>query len=158
MKTVWYGDFPLGRFGLVEEDGALTHLLLPGTPEPAGCGLGKTPLLQRAAQQLGEYFAGRRQVFDLPLSPRGTLFQCRVWEALQKVPYGETCTYKDLAVAVGIPKGFRAVGMANHCNPIAILIPCHRVVGTNGSLTGYAGGLDMKAALLKLEQGSQRNG
>ena len=94
------------------------------------------------------------QTCALPIS----LFQCRVWEALQKIPYGETCTYKDLAVAVGIPKGFRAVGMANHCNPIAILIPCHRVVGTNGSLTGYAGGLDMKAALLKLEQGSQRNG
>lgn len=158
MKTVWYGDFPLGRFGLVEEDGALTHLLLPGAPEPAGCRQGETPLLQRAAQQLREYFAGRRQAFDLPLSPRGTPFQCRVWEALQKIPYGETCTYKDLAIAVGSPKGFRAVGMANHCNPIAILIPCHRVVGTNGSLTGYAGGLDMKAALLKLEQGSQNNG
>ena len=158
MKTIWYGDFPLGRFGLAEPDGAITHLLLPTTPEPAGCTQGETPLLREAARQLEEYFAGRRRVFDLPLSPRGTAFQRRVWEALQAIPYGETCTYKDLAIAVGSPKGFRAVGMANHCNPIAIFIPCHRVVGTNGSLTGYAGGLDMKAALLRLERDSLSSG
>ena len=110
-----------------------------------------TPLLQRAVTQLTEYFASRRRVFDLPLDERGTPFQLRVWEALRRIPYGVTWSYKQLAAEVGSPRGFRAVGMANHCNPISIVTPCHRVIGTNGTLVGYAGGIDIKRALLDLE-------
>lgn len=110
-----------------------------------------TPLLTQAVRELTEYFAGGRKAFDLPLSPHGTPFQRSVWDALTMIPYGETRTYAEIAAAVGCPKGARAVGMANHNNPVMILIPCHRVIGANGSLTGYAGGLDVKKALLTLE-------
>lgn len=105
----------------------------------------------RAFEELEEYFLGRRREFDLPLSPDGTEFQKRVWAALREIPYGETRSYSEIAGQVGNPKAVRAVGMANHRNPIAIMIPCHRVIGKNGSLTGYAGGLDLKERLLKLE-------
>ena len=109
-------------------------------------------LLDEACAQLGEYFAGGRKEFDLPLKPEGTEFQKQVWEALCRIPYGETRTYKEIAEMIGNPKACRAVGMANHNNPICIVIPCHRVVGADGSLTGYAGGLDKKKGLLDLEQ------
>lgn len=105
----------------------------------------------RAFEELEEYFLGRRREFDLPLSPDGTEFQKKVWAALREIPYGETRSYSEIAGQVGNPKAVRAVGMANHRNPIAIMIPCHRVIGKNGSLTGYAGGLDLKERLLKLE-------
>ena len=98
-----------------------------------------------------EYFAGQRKEFSLPLAPKGTEFQLRVWQALLQIPYGETRSYGELAAMVGNPKACRAVGGANHRNPLSILIPCHRVVGTGGSLTGYAGGLSVKEFLLKLE-------
>jgi len=104
-----------------------------------------------AHTQLQEYFAGKRKVFDLELAPSGTDFQKKVWQALLKIPYGKTATYKEIAAAIGHPKAARAVGMACNKNPIAIIIPCHRVVGSNGSLTGYAGGLEMKKRLLELE-------
>ena len=104
-----------------------------------------------APAQLREYFAGTRRTFDLPLAPRGTAFQQRVWAALRAIPYGETCTYGELAAAIGSPSASRAVGMANHHNPIPIVIPCHRVIGANGTLTGYAGGLEIKRKLLALE-------
>lgn len=110
-----------------------------------------TPLLVQAKAQLSEYFAGTRQEFTLPLSPKGTPFQQKVWAALQTIPYGQTRSYGEIARQIGSPKAARAVGMANHHNPIAILIPCHRVVGQNGALTGYAGGLERKKALLQLE-------
>ena len=106
--------------------------------------------------QLSQYFDGRRKKFDLKLSYHGTEFQIKVWKALEKIPYGETCTYKDIAESVGIPKGCRAVGMANNRNPIVIVVPCHRVIGMNGSLTGYAGGLEMKEYLLDLEKRNQK--
>ncbi len=105
-----------------------------------------------AAEQLKEYFAGVRKTFDLPIKLCGTPFQMRVWQQLQKIPYGQTRTYKQIAEAVGSPKACRAVGMANHNNPIAIIVPCHRVIGSNGLLTGYAGGLDFKQYLLNLEK------
>lgn len=105
----------------------------------------------RAAAQLTEYFAGKRKVFDLPLDPQGTEFQKRVWQALREIPYGTTCSYGEIAAKVGNPKASRAVGGANNKNPIAIVIPCHRVIGANGSLVGYASGLQTKEALLKLE-------
>ena len=105
----------------------------------------------RYVSELEEYFAGTRHAFDFPLDLRGTDFQLRCWNALLKIPYGETRSYADLARAVGCPRGFRAVGAANHDNPIAIVVPCHRVIGSDGGLGGYGGGLDAKRWLLELE-------
>jgi methylated-DNA-[protein]-cysteine S-methyltransferase len=107
--------------------------------------------LRPAAAQLAEYFAGQRTRFDLPLAPRGTAFQRAVWDELLRIPFGETATYGDIARAIGRPAAFRAVGGANHVNPIAIIIPCHRVIGADGSLTGYGGDVSRKRALLDLE-------
>ncbi|MCI8387791.1 MAG: methylated-DNA--[protein]-cysteine S-methyltransferase [Clostridiales bacterium] len=111
----------------------------------------RSELTDKAYCQICEYFNGQRFVFDIPIKPKGTEFQQKVWKALCEIPYGETRTYGEIAAAVGNPKACRAVGMANHCNPICIVIPCHRVIGANGSLTGYAEGLSIKAALLKIE-------
>ncbi len=140
-------DSPVGALTLISDGAALTHLLFghrKAETEP-------DDVLREAKRQLSEYFAGQRREFDLPLRPSGTEFQLRVWQALREIPYGRTATYADIARAVGRPKAFRAVGQANHVNPISILIPCHRVVGSDGSLTGYGGGLDAKTALLALE-------
>ncbi|MGF1905707.1 methylated-DNA--[protein]-cysteine S-methyltransferase [Aliivibrio salmonicida] len=109
------------------------------------------PILRLTVSQLKEYFNGERREFSIPLAANGTEFQNKVWQALTTIPYGETWCYKDLAIAVGNPKASQAVGGANGKNPISIIVPCHRVIGKNGSLTGYAGGLDIKDALLKLE-------
>jgi len=109
------------------------------------------PVLDRASHQLDEYFAGRRREFDLPLEFLGTDFQRRAWQALQSIPYGETRTYADMARQIGQPTAVRAVGAANGRNPISIIVPCHRVIGTSGALTGFGGGLDAKAKLLALE-------
>ena len=141
---------PLGEMGLGEEEGAIIALYLPGCPVPRLISR-PTPLLEEGRRQLLEYLAGERQTFDLPLAPAGTPFQRAVWQALQTIPYGQTRSYGDIARQIGRPKAFRAVGMANHENPIPIFIPCHRVVGSDGSLTGYAGGLELKKALLGLE-------
>lgn len=111
-----------------------------------------TPLLRKAAEEIGEYFAGSRRKFTLPLAPEGTPFQQKVWEALRTIPYGETRTYKQIAIQIGHNQSFRAVGMANNRNPIVIVVPCHRVIGYDGKLTGYAGGLDVKEQLLALEK------
>lgn len=110
-----------------------------------------TPLLLRAFEQLEEYLARVRKEFDLPLAPAGTPFQRKVWDALVQIPYGQTRSYRQIAEAVGSPKGFRAVGMANNRNPIAVFIPCHRVIGADGSMVGYGGGLEIKEHLLRLE-------
>ena len=139
---------PIGLLTIEETDGAITALRFGGetvSPPP-------TPLLQRAAQQLPEYFAARRRRFDLPLRPQGTAFQQAAWSALCDIPYGQTRTYAQQAAAIGRPKACRAVGMANHCNPLPLFIPCHRVIGAGGKLTGYAGGLAVKRFLLELEQ------
>lgn len=109
-------------------------------------------LFREATRQLDAYFLGKLESFDLKLAPEGTEFQKSVWKALCKIPYGETRTYKDIAASVGKPKAYRAVGLANNRNPIAIIVPCHRVIGSNDKLTGYASGLDLKAFLLKLEE------
>lgn len=146
----WMFDSPIGPLALGEEDGAIVRLWLPGQPTPRLMPH-KTPLLERAEGQLKEYFNGQRQVFDLPLAPVGTPFQQKVWKALQEIPFGRVESYGALARRIGSPKGSRAVGMANHHNPIPILIPCHRVVGADGKLTGYAGGLDCKIWLLERE-------
>lgn len=141
---------PIGLLTIEETDGAITALRFGGetvSPPP-------TPLLQRAAQQLTEYFAARRRRFDLPLRPQGTAFQQAAWSALCDIPYGQTRTYAQQAAAIGNPKACRAVGMANHRNPLPLFIPCHRVIGAGGKLTGYAGGLAVKRFLLELEQAS----
>jgi methylated-DNA-[protein]-cysteine S-methyltransferase len=110
------------------------------------------PVLLETEHQLTEYFSGKRIDFDLPLQPDGSEFQKKVWRALREIPFGQTRSYRDLAVAVGSSKAARAVGAANSKNPLSIVVPCHRVVGANGSLTGFAGGLETKAALLALER------
>lgn len=143
-------DTPLGQMALTGQDGGITRLYLPDAPIPRIASQ-ETPLLALGRAQLLEYLAGLRTRFDLPLSPHGTSFQHRVWDALLKIPYGQTRSYRDIAVTVDCPRGFRAVGMANNRNPIPIFIPCHRVVGADGSLVGYGGGLDLKRRLLALE-------
>ena len=141
-------DTPVGPLTLCS-DGAAVKALRFGihgeTDAP------ELPVLQQCALQLAEYFSGRRRQFDLPLAPEGTPFQRSVWRALCQIPYGETRSYGEIAVQIGTPKAARAVGMANNRNPIPILIPCHRVIGSTGKLVGYAGGLGTKEALLNLE-------
>ena len=155
--NVWYINSILGAICLEEENDALcgVHFCPDGAPElePLPRRVVETPLLQEAEEQLNEYFAGARREFDLPLAPKGTPFQKAVWAEMNKIPYGEVRTYGQLAAALGKPKAARAVGGACHSNPIAILQPCHRVVGSTGKLTGYAYGVEMKQYLLELEQG-----
>lgn len=141
-------EFPVGRLLLACRDEKLTRI--DRTDEP--CMDSDNALLLRARMELDEYFAGRRKEFDLPLAAEGTAFQQKVWAALCTIPYGETRTYGELAAQIGRPKACRAVGGANHKNPLSIVVPCHRVVGADGSLTGYGGGLPMKEFLLKLER------
>jgi len=148
MKHVLTCDAPIGRIWIAEEGGALTDLSFKPVPEAEEL---ETPLLKRAAVQLAEYFSGNRRRFDLPLDARGTAFQKLVWRALEDIPYGATRSYGDIARAVGKPAACRAVGQANNKNPIAIIIPCHRVIGADGGLTGYGGGLGVKQFLLELE-------
>jgi methylated-DNA-[protein]-cysteine S-methyltransferase len=150
MKKIFYYDTYAGRIGIAEEDGAITHLIF----SERDWTVEETDLIKETKRQLDEYFAGKRKEFDIPTRLEGTEFQKRVWEELRKIPYGKTVTYKDIAEAVGCPKGFRAVGLANNRNPISIIYPCHRVIGSNGSLTGYGGGLDVKEKLLELERGN----
>lgn len=150
MERFAYFSSPVGTLTLTEEEGALTGLYFGRLSRQGQEVL--SPVLEETARQLSEYFSGKRREFSLPLSPKGTEFQLRVWRALETIPYGETRSYGDMARLIGSPKACRAVGMANHRNPISIIVPCHRVVGANGSLTGYGGGLDAKRFLLDLEQ------
>ncbi|MDD5986359.1 MAG: methylated-DNA--[protein]-cysteine S-methyltransferase [Eubacteriales bacterium] len=131
------------------EAGVLTNNM-PSDQILAGDASGE--LVRDCKAQLGEYFTGKRQTFDLPLRPDGTAFQKNIWDHLREIPYGETRTYGELAAMAGNRKASRAVGMANHCNPILILIPCHRVIGADGSLTGYAAGIEAKKFLLQMEK------
>ncbi|MFI3168478.1 MAG: methylated-DNA--[protein]-cysteine S-methyltransferase [Faecalibacterium sp.] len=154
--AISYLNTGFGTLKLTEQEGALTALtfLEEGSApdlEPLPRTQSKSPLLCEAEQALNEYFAGLRQEFELALAPVGTPFQQAVWDALLDIPYGETRSYADIAAAIGKPKAVRAVGGACHNNPIAIIIPCHRVVGKNGNLTGYAGGLALKEYLLAQE-------
>lgn len=149
-------DTILGPMAVVEDEGRIAEVSFVREESGGDLTWGKvteqeTPLLKKARLELQEYAEGKRTEFDLPLVLNGTEFQKKVWKALCTIPYGETRTYKQIAEQVGSPKGFRAVGMANHNNPVGIIVPCHRVVGADGSLTGYAGGIDRKKALLELE-------
>lgn len=149
MNSCAVYPFPFGQLKIGYQGDVVT--LLARTDEPAG-DEGRTPLTDQVFGQIMEYLEGRRREFDFPYLLRGTQFQRKVWQALCDIPYGETRTYGEIAAAVGSPGAARAVGMANHRNPILIAVPCHRVIGADGSLTGYGGGLDMKKALLQLEK------
>lgn len=153
----YWRETVFGRIGVEEEDGFLTRIQLPGRGE-GEAQASEPPVVREAFRQLEAYFAGALTVFELPLNPKGTPFMLRVWEALRRVPYGSTASYKAIAEAVGNPRACRAVGLANNRNPLPIVIPCHRIVGSDGSLVGYAGGLGMKERLLLLErsQGATR--
>jgi methylated-DNA-[protein]-cysteine S-methyltransferase len=150
-------DSPVGPLTLVERDDRLAGLYMADQrhlPEPVTFGSRDDAVLPQVREQLSAYFAGELQDFDLPLALAGTPFQQQVWTALREVPYGSTCTYGALAEAIGRPSAVRAVGAANGRNPVCIVVPCHRVVGSTGQLTGYAGGVDKKARLLALEHGA----
>jgi methylated-DNA-[protein]-cysteine S-methyltransferase len=153
MTDVWHWiDSPLGKLLLVGDGTSLTRLAMSPRPNdvPAGGRHDPTAFVDVEAQ-LGAYFAGELTEFDLPLAPRGSDFQLSVWNELLEIPYGETASYGEIAAAIGRPDAVRAVGTTNGRNPIAVIIPCHRVIGADGSLVGYGGGLDRKRLLLELE-------
>jgi methylated-DNA-[protein]-cysteine S-methyltransferase len=154
-----YVELPFGRLGLASNDRGLAAILLPGQTLPAAYEPrpddGRNA---KAAAQLIEYARGERTTFDLALDPAGTPFQRSVWREVAAVPYGRTATYRDVARRIGQPAAVRAVGTANGANPLPIVVPCHRIVGTDGRLHGYAGGLDLKQALLELESAVPRKG
>jgi methylated-DNA-[protein]-cysteine S-methyltransferase len=145
---------PLGDLLLVAVDGALVKAHFAPFDEPDTAPTPHAPVLVEAARQLAEHFAGERTDFDLPLAPPGTAFQQRVWDELCRIPYGTTTTYGELAERLGDPRCVRAVGLANGRNPIAVVVPCHRVIGSDGKLRGYAGGIERKQRLLALESAS----
>jgi methylated-DNA-[protein]-cysteine S-methyltransferase len=143
-------ESPVGPLRLESQDGALVALHLNAKPGPENV---EDPVLADATEQLRAYFAGERTTFELPLDMHGNPFERRVWDELKQIPYGETVSYGEIAQRIGAPGAARAVGLANGRNPIAIIVPCHRVIGANGKLVGFGGGLPMKRALLDLEQG-----
>jgi methylated-DNA-[protein]-cysteine S-methyltransferase len=155
---------PVGPITIVGCDGMITGLYLQGQrhgPDPAALSLpadADDEPFAAAASQLTAYFDGTLTAFDLPLAPEGTPFQRKVWDGLRAIPYGQTVSYGELARRIGSPAASRAVGLANGRNPIAIIVPCHRVIGSDGSLTGYGGGLDRKRFLLALEQSAAPTG
>ncbi len=151
-------DSPIGHLLLVSSDKGIAEIAfdyersrLKTARQREGWTETESRLIQRCRRELDEYFAGERREFCVPLDLHGTPFQLRCWNALLDIPYGQTCSYADLARKVGSPQGFRAVGMANHDNPIPIIVPCHRVITSDRKLGGYGGGLDLKEKLLRLE-------
>lgn len=147
-------ESPIGPILLAGDEKGLRHLnFLKGKKiiEVPADWIENKEFFREVARQLEDYFSGKLQSFNLELAPEGTDFQKSVWKALCEIPYGETRTYKEIAVSIGKPKAYRAVGLANNRNPVAIIVPCHRVIGADGKLTGYASGLDIKEFLLRLE-------
>jgi len=160
MKKIFFYDYKICnlknilRLGIAEEDGAISRVCF-NPPKKSECyEEQETPLIKKTSRQLEEYFNRKRKKFDVPLKYKGTEFQMNVWKALGKIPYGERRSYGFLAGLAGNPKASRAAGMANNRNPIVIIIPCHRIIGYDGRLTGYAGGLELKQCLLDLESGN----
>ena len=152
-------DFEIGKLAICEDNGKIVLVNVVKTKEDieeiAKNSIQKeTSLIKNTKQQLDEYFAGKRKKFNIPIKLDGTDFQIKVWKELLKIPYGETCSYLDIAKCIGNPKASRAVGMANNKNKIIIIVPCHRVIGSNKKLVGYACGLDVKEKLLELEKGN----
>jgi methylated-DNA-[protein]-cysteine S-methyltransferase len=149
-------DSPVGPLLLAASERGVYKLLFDARPPAASAGqvwIESRDHLRTCAEQLDAYFRGELREFNLALDLRGSPFQVRCWEALRRIPYGATCSYAELASQVGSPRAFRAVGQANHNNPVSIIVPCHRVIGANGTLTGYGGGLSVKEKLLRLERG-----
>jgi methylated-DNA-[protein]-cysteine S-methyltransferase len=169
MNTLFFERFdtPIGTLTIAADPGGLRHIEFPSNRHPVdrfdwaqGARGGTADVLRATREQLMEYFAGARRDFDLPLMPQGTAFQMDVWKMLATIPFGETWSYRDLAHAIGKPDAVRAVGAANGRNPLPIVLPCHRVIGADGSLTGFGGGLPIKETLLRLEGAlpAQRSG
>lgn len=151
MKNIFYYETNLGKIGIAEDGKGITDLYLAEKLSSEDMNIKETPLIKETAKQLQEYLLGQRIEFDVPLSLNGTEFQKLVWNELKDVPYGKTYSYKELAQKIGKPTAARAVGMANNKNPILIIIPCHRIIGADGSLVGYAAGLEIKKQLLDME-------
>ena len=152
MDKLFFYDTELGRLGIRDNSQNITNLYFESENiSRDDVIIEESDLTKLAYTLIREYLDGQRKVFDLPLHPNGTEFQIKVWKALTEIPYGETRSYKDIAISIGNEKACRAVGMANNKNPIPIIIPCHRVIGANKKLVGYAGGLDLKERLLDLE-------
>ncbi|MBU8922453.1 MAG: methylated-DNA--[protein]-cysteine S-methyltransferase [Bacteroidales bacterium] len=154
-KTITLIDSPVGELFLEQREGMLTRLHFVSDGEKQGLeksGRSDPSAFREVISQLEAYFRGELREFDVPLLLEGTEFQKRAWKVLQKIPYGETISYGEQAIRMGSPKAVRAVGGANHRNPVAIIVPCHRVIGKSGDLTGFGGGLDIKARLLELEK------
>ena len=151
MINTYCYDTKLGEITIVEENDFITKIYF-GNSKEINANYIETELIKDTKKQLEEYLIGNRKIFDLPINPKGTKFQSDVWKSLIEIPYGKTVSYKEIAISIGNKKASRAVGMANNKNPILIIIPCHRVVGSNGKLVGYAGGLDIKKKLLSIEK------
>jgi methylated-DNA-[protein]-cysteine S-methyltransferase len=148
-----FRDTALGRIGIAEEHGSITNLFFESCDAiPQNVDSCETAVIREAFRQLEAFLAGKLQSFSLPFAPSGTEFMRAVWNCLAAIPYGTTASYKEIAIAAGTPKACRAVGLANNKNPIPIFIPCHRIIGTDGRLVGYRGGLEIKKVLLDLEQ------
>jgi methylated-DNA-[protein]-cysteine S-methyltransferase len=152
MNKIYFYQTEIGRIGIVENGEGITAVYFNESEIANKFELEETDLLREAAKQLQEYFSGTRSIFEIPIILEGTDFQKSVWKALQEIPYGETRSYGDIAKSIGNPKACRAVGMANNRNSIPVFIPCHRVIGSNGKLVGYAGGLEIKKHLLEIEK------
>lgn len=151
MNYKYTYEMPIGPLVICEEEDKITEIYLTNSDNNKEIEEKETPLIKLVKEQLIDYFNGERKKFDFPINMKGTEFQVKVWEALMTIPFGETCSYKEIATKIGNPKASRAVGMANNKNPLLIVVPCHRVIGTNGSLVGYACGLHVKENLLRLE-------
>ena len=150
MSNLCFYETDLGIIGIRDNNNAITEVFY--SKSKINDHLKETPLIRECFNQLKEYFQGTRREFTIPIEAEGSEFQKKVWKALLDIPYGQTRTYKEIAIAIGNEKACRAVGMANNRNPISIIIPCHRVIGANGKLVGYGGGLDIKEKLLNIEK------
>ncbi len=151
--NIFFYKTDIGRIGIAEDSGSVRNVYFETDVIPSDIEVHETETIREASRQLKAYLAGELKSFTLPLAPVGTDYMQKVWRLLCEIPYGQTASYKDIAANAGNPKAARAVGLANNRNPIPIFIPCHRVIGTSGKLTGYRGGLDIKHRLLELESG-----
>ena len=152
MKRIYFYQTAIGKIAIEENGKAITRVYFPNDEIPRDITVEETDILKEAGKQLKAYLSGDIQKFTLPLEYEGTEFMQLVWKSLGEIPYGETRCYQDIAELINKPKAVRAVGLANNRNPLPIFIPCHRVIGKNGKLTGYAGGLEVKDYLLSLEK------
>ncbi|SFB76654.1 methylated-DNA-[protein]-cysteine S-methyltransferase [Brevinema andersonii] len=152
MKKLWYYNTLIGKIGIVENNGMIINLNFHNDLPSLDCDVQETELLWQASVQLNEFLDKKLKNFSLPLYFHGSSFMKDVWFALTEIPYGETRSYKDIAYQIGKKQAYRAVGAANNCNPLPIFLPCHRVIGNDGGLVGYRGGLEIKSFLLEMEK------